>query len=336
MEIKETYVRVFVLNQEEFIEILGNRNGEKVILRRYRAPLGKSAVDFLEFDYQIQMNKRLRDFSEFCRAIEEGKNVEYCWDKLMGRSQNAPENAHPYFCILSNRISEAYLKNHAPNMDAILKEMTRNFEIMQNDIAILFRTCFSKEMRERKTLGYCDALKEKSFSFAEAYNTQLEIVPLIEASKITLPEAWGSEQIEDFDAEVADVYYPKTELDLYGYLKKQYLLHYAKIRACKYCGKFFIADVDGGNEYCERKIEGSKKTCRQIGALRVYQKKAQAKPGMKLYSKAYKAFNARMHYGSVSEEMFQEWAKRARVERDRCINGEITEAQFEKWLAENH
>ena len=71
-------------------------------------------------------------------------------------------------------------------------------------------------------------------------------------------------------ARLAEVLYLETVLDLYCYLKSLYLRGEVRFKPCKHCGRYFVLTGNGSTEYCNRPILGSTKTCRQIGAVRIY------------------------------------------------------------------
>ena len=114
---------------------------------------------------------------------------------------------------------------------------------------------------------------------------------------------------------------------LYRYLQED--LH---LRRCKYCGKLFATHGHTKLEYCDRLIENSSKTCREMGSLRLYEQRKMEDPAVREYKRSYKTHNARIRYGLMSREEFTAWSLEARARRDACSLGEMPLDEFVAWL----
>ena len=57
--------------------------------------------------------------------------------------------------------------------------------------------------------------------------------------------------------------------------------------------------------YCERPVDDSGKTCRDIGSLRAYRKRQKQDPAVSAYNRAYKTHYARIKYKTMTREEFQ-------------------------------
>lgn len=77
------------------------------------------------------------------------------------------------------------------------------------------------------------------------------------------------------------------------------------------CGKLFAATDGDRTESCSREYEKGK-TCREVGASRVYQKKLLGNPITRAYNRAYKTHNARIRYGTMTREEFNAWTEEAK------------------------
>ena len=86
------------------------------------------------------------------------------------------------------------------------------------------------------------------------------------------------------------------------------------------------------SEYCDRLIEGSTKTCKQMGYVRLYDKQAQDDPVIREYKRSYKAHNARVRRGQMSREEFNAWAEEARRQRELALALQLTLEEFKAWL----
>lgn len=71
--------------------------------------------------------------------------------------------------------------------------------------------------------------------------------------------------------------------------------------------------------YCERIAPGeTEKTCREVGARAVFEKKIQ-EDTWKIYKRAYKKYYARYMKGNMSEAEFKAWVEHAAAQRDFTI-----------------
>ncbi len=87
-------------------------------------------------------------------------------------------------------------------------------------------------------------------------------------------------------------------------------------------------------EYCDRPFDSAGRTCKKIGALRLWEKKKKENPAFRAYSKAYKKRFAWIKYGKITQEAFYEWSEQARKMREQCASGKISLEDFNEWLEE--
>jgi hypothetical protein len=118
-----------------------------------------------------------------------------------------------------------------------------------------------------------------------------------------------------------------TEFLLYRYLQED--LH---MRKCKYCSRWFATHGHTKLEYCDRLIENSTKTCREMGSLRLYEQRKMEDPAVREYKRSYKTHNARIRYGLMTREEFTAWSVEARAKRDACSAGKLPLEEFVAWL----
>ena len=91
-------------------------------------------------------------------------------------------------------------------------------------------------------------------------------------------------------------------------------------RQCRLCGRWFLHEQGDRAMYCERIAPGEEnKTCREVGARAVFEKKIQDEDTWKLYKRAYKKYYARYMKGNMSEAEFKAWAAQAAADRDAAI-----------------
>jgi hypothetical protein len=130
----------------------------------------------------------------------------------------------------------------------------------------------------------------------------------------------------------AEVLYPKSVDEIVEFFVRDCLRRELKFRRCKSCGKYFALTGYSNTEYCDRLFGDSDKTCKEAGAVRLYRTRIIADPKIQAYNRAYKKRFAWIKYKKISKEAFYEWSERARVQRDRCLAGEITLEELEQWL----
>ena len=98
------------------------------------------------------------------------------------------------------------------------------------------------------------------------------------------------------------------------------ILHGNAPRQCRLCGGWFLHKQGDRAIYCERIAPSeAEKTCREIGARAVFEKKLQDEDTWKLYKRAYKKYYARYMKGNMSEAAFKAWGEQAAAERDAAI-----------------
>ncbi len=91
-------------------------------------------------------------------------------------------------------------------------------------------------------------------------------------------------------------------------------------RQCRLCGKWFLHEQGDKTVYCGRVAPGeTEKTCREIGARAVFEKKIQEEDTWKIYKRAYKKYYARFMKGNMSREEFNTWGEWAADRRDLTI-----------------
>lgn len=131
-----------------------------------------------------------------------------------------------------------------------------------------------------------------------------------------------------------EVLYPGDMFDLVDFFARECVKREQRFRVCKNCNKYFALNGYINAEYCDRVFDDQGHTCKEMGALNVWQKKAK-KPAYELYSKEYKKRFARIKYGKITKEDFYAWAEKAREMRDKCMADEMEYDQFAQWIAAN-
>ena len=125
---------------------------------------------------------------------------------------------------------------------------------------------------------------------------------------------------------------PKSMRDIVDFLLRAIIRQELTFKNCRSCGRYFPNTVHGNSEYCDRIFQGTGKTCKEIGSVKVYQAKINENPEFKAYNRAYKSHFARIKYKRMTKEQFKVWSELAREMRDKVTNGEMDLEQYEDWL----
>ena len=125
---------------------------------------------------------------------------------------------------------------------------------------------------------------------------------------------------------------PDTVYDLIDYHLRECLKREIKMRRCKNCGRLFAVTGHGGTEYCDRPADDKGRTCKEIGAFRVWEKSKSTDEAFKVFRREYKKRFAWIKAERITKDEFYDWSERAREKRDECDAGKITLEEFEAWL----
>ncbi len=91
-------------------------------------------------------------------------------------------------------------------------------------------------------------------------------------------------------------------------------------RQCRLYGNWFLHEQGDRTMYCGRIAPGeAEKTCREVGARAVFEKKIQHEDAWKLYKRAYKKYYARVMKGNMSRKDFNAWVEFAAAWRDTTL-----------------
>lgn len=217
-----------------------------------------------------------------------------------------------------------------------LEQMIEEYADLQPKLKQVAVECFDTTQTEGMAVRYLELRQERK-----------EIYPKLQYGPVTLQYASVhdhedalSEDVasaakvngEQFFSVVSEVLSTESVEDLVGFLLSTYLRKNVRFRKCKYCGRYFPITGRSISEYCDRLIEGSTKTCKQMGYVRLYDKQAQDDPVIREYKRSYKAHNARVRRGQMSREEFNAWAEEARRQRELALELQLTLEEFKAWL----
>lgn len=131
----------------------------------------------------------------------------------------------------------------------------------------------------------------------------------------------------------AEILCPETVYDLIDYHLRECLKRGIKMRVCKNCGRLFAVTGHGGTEYCDRPFDEKGRTCKEIGAFRVWEKSKSGDEVFKAYRREYKKRFAWIRSGRLAQEEFYAWSEKARGKKAECEEGKISFDEFTQWMA---
>ena len=349
---KPIQIRLYVKEDTEVFEMISPLDDK--LVSRISNPLGTSFVDLLycnssqvyddiaragsllkeiqDKDYSRQLfdNYAEKEKAQLIKAGKADFDLKGEIDALSHLSDSFL-NTHVFYSVYSmflNDILLDYTEKGKPIADQeILSESRFSATTMKKSVEAFIFNCLDISIDKAIPMHarfeqFIKTLKGKDIQFK------------IPASEYDFyPEKrYGDTQFKNNEPKLCQVVYPKTMEDIVYYLMVQQLNHETRYNQCKNCGKYFVLSGYKNAEYCDRPIDDTDKTCKDIGAITTYRKRKEQDPVYLTYNKAYKTKNARIRYGKITREMFAEWSKNARIMRDKCQNHEITLEQFVYWL----
>ena len=104
------------------------------------------------------------------------------------------------------------------------------------------------------------------------------------------------------------------------------------MRQCKNCGRLFAVTGHGGTEYCDRPADDKGRTCKEIGAFRVWEKSKSTDEAFKVFRREYKKRFAWTKTGKITPATLYAWGERAREKKAECEAGNISLEEYQEWL----
>ena len=307
--------RVYVTKTQEIFEWYSSKTSRSI---RWVFNYGESLAFFVE-DWEKEDERIIRQIEDHV-----DQEVEYVLTDMQ-QIQN------PFLCLLVMQlVTQQYDKYNSPFEIASFWDQIRE---ARKDARILLTDCLCMET-ESPCARYWDLWKDEPIPLS---HVRIELFPSYKLNcsvhqpvSAVIADA-KSMRCMSSQMTAIEICYPENMLELYNFLKAIYLRRAVRFKRCRLCGKLFAA-IDGERtEYCSRIYSGHK-SCRDIGAARVYQKKILSNPITRAYNRAYKTHNARIRYGIMTKKEFQAWVAEAKQLRGACQSGEISLDRFEKWL----
>ena len=307
--------------------------GSRMTYLELTQDLGQCLIDLYDTDF----------YDTYCVLSEINKLVraekdEAAWRKLLELSMPLCE-VHPFFWLLVKELSELESTYaHGQDADAtIVLSFANDFEAIVRDAKALIEVCLDDRFKpdystaERYREAHYDALlRFDDMRYGELATEEV----MLDSPAYDSAYHYSVELLRERGIRTAlrEVLYPNTVRDLYSYLKAYCLRLPLAIHKCKNCGRYFVVTGNITQDYCTRLMEGSEKTCRQMGAVVQYQSRQMKNPATREFTRSYKAHNARVRYGTMTKAEFTAWSKTAREKRDTCVAGKLSLEDFVAWL----
>ena len=291
--------------------------------------LGQCLIDLYDTDFYDAYHA-LAEINKIVRAEKD----KAAWKKLLELSMPLCK-VHPFFGVLVKELS-----NLESDPSADVTELLRfdtDFEKIASDAKALIEVCLDDRYKpdhstaERYREAHYDALlRFDDMKYGELATEEV----MLDCPAYDSAYNYSVEMLREREIKTAlrEVLYPNTVRDLYNYLKAYCLRLPLPIHKCKNCGRYFVVTGNITQDYCTRLMEGSEKTCRQMGAVVQYQSRQMKNPAAREFTRSYKAHNARVRYGTMTKDEFTAWSKEARKKRDLCTSGKLSLEDFVAWL----
>ena len=226
-------------------------------------------------------------------------------------------------------------------MEALYSKYQKEFKSFKNQIIDIFEDCLFNEKKELKDLSPL----EKLYIFVNTKN--VEEYPILkynefnkvikinkDTSKITEKELIRSIKDKDNNRygikEIYEIdnFYNLLFLELYFILQEKTYL-----KKCKNCGKYFLT-TNSAVIYCDN-VFADNKTCREIGASKVFTKNLEKDEAYNLYRKVYKKKQAlAKSKGGTFEIEYNLFKNQGKDKKNAYKLKEITKEEFMKWINE--
>lgn len=311
--------KFFVQNKQAFAALV---TSDEKQFASYSSDLGAVAIDFL-YDPQFDRITGFLDVStELVSNINNGIDIQKQWTlfEIFVRELYNDGNMHPFYYPLFVDVANAFrFRIH----DAAGIPLREDIFALHGDALLTIKQRISALLDAQDRIeDPCEIIR---CYHEAAFHSPLPI-PNLQAEIISLPGQ---------SPELAMVILPQSPEEIWNYLLPAYTMVGMRFKRCENCKRFFATTGRGNPKFCERIIEGTGKTCRQVMPKLNFYSKGETDPAVWLYNRAYKTMYSRVSVGSMKKDMFQEWAKRARQQRDACSKGEITPESYSAWLRDN-
>ena len=309
--------KVWVADGKEHFEY-GNEQKKKKGL-----PFGTSLMELLYLDVWAY-GELFDGMGKSLMELYSSKEQQYAEEVLATLDTIAPK--HVYFELLRlewrDRLEQAKRQNYE-NIAGLLprKELTHipsNIHTMQEQINTLFAHVLDldtspKEPVQKKMVRYYNYRGDDQLNTFQ-FQPQPMSFEVIDRKTFT------------------EVLYPKNIYDMIDYFVREFVKQEQPVRICKNCNRYFALSGRSDAEYCNRPIDDKGRTCRDVGAIKVWTEKRKDDDVFKVYRREYKKRFGWIRAGKIEQEDFYAWSEKAREQKAKCDAGEISLQEFVRWL----
>lgn len=303
--------------------------------------IGTALTDFLYADLKA-FSVHLEQIKAHLKEIKAGNDIEQHFSQLFDIAIFWLRRS-PVFAPLAASIQRQRLyfdQGKKLSADVIERQMAYYAEV-QPKLLYLAENFFEADAAEDMTARYFNQRTKLAEKQSPEWNSYLPLqygeVTYGIATKgangfFPYDDPLNEEQRNDFQDFSAETLNTEDPRDFVQFILAEYIRRNLRFRTCKFCGRYFGIMGNTRSEFCDRLIDGSTKTCKEMGSLRLYEKRKMEDPAIREYKRSYKAHNARIRYGIMTREEFNAWSQEARRRRDDCVAGKLPLEEFVAWL----
>ena len=288
-------------------------------------PFSESLMDLLYLDVWA-FGDLFEGMGKSLTSLHESKDQRYAEEVLS--ALDAVAKKHIYFELLRldwrERLAKAKVQGYLNIVDLLpRKELTHipvNLYTMQEQIKTLLAQVLDldggKEPVQKKMVDYYNA------KGGDSLNTfQFQPQPM---------------RFEAIDRKTfTEVLYPKHIYDIIDYFVRELVKREQPVRICKSCGRYFAITGRTDMEYCDRPMDDKGRTCKDMGAIILWNAKRKDDEVFKVYRREYKRRFSWIKAGKIEQADFYAWSEKAREEKAKCDAGQISLQEFHAWLKES-
>ena len=315
--------------RKEYFALYSKTLGQRRTILEKTQDVGQCLIDLYDTDF----------YDAYCVLSEIQKLVsadkdEAAWKRLLELAMPLC-GVHPFYGMLVKELSDLEAEPSADTAE--LLRFDTDFERIVRDAKALVEVCLDDRYKSDYSTAerYREAHYDAALCFDNMRYGELATEEvMLDGPAYNSAYHYSVEMLRERGIKTAlrEVLYPNTVRDLYNYLKAYCLRLPLPIHKCKNCGRYFVVTGNITQDYCTRLMEGSEKTCRQMGAVVQYQSRQMKNPATREFTRSYKAHNARVRYGTMTKAEFTAWSKEARKKRDLCTGGKLSLEDFVAWL----
>lgn len=304
-------------------------------------PIGTALTDFLYADVE-RFPTFIEQLNAALEEIRRGNDVKLQFLRLFDTAIFLLRSS-PIFAPLAAAIQRQRLfYEEGKDLDtAEIEEFMAYFTRLQPKMKYLAKYFFCAEEPENMIERYLNQHKDlgekgsvEFFNYLPLVYGEVTYGCVTKGANGFFPydDPLNEEQRNDFQDFYGETINTENPEHFVQFVLSEYIRRNLRFRTCKFCGRYFGITGNTRSEFCDRLIDGSKKTCKEMGSVRLYDKRALENPVVREYKRSYKAHNARIRYGLMTRDEFRAWSKEARKKRDDCLAGKLSLDEFIIWL----